>query len=208
MFLIRSGGPEFARWARLVVARGTCGSSAVTLAARAGAGRHGEGRPGNGPTAFVYAEYAPSSDCRVWMSAGYAFAAVVRAAAFLNHAWPADVRGSAVDYVGGGLGDRFCRSNPFRTDPDHVWVRAAARPGPSRPDGSVSGRSGADAALGAALRPKEAVFFRGAQAYKHRRELHRLDRGCRQRPTRGSRRSSIRSSAPRGFAHYVQIIGT
>src|SRR5258707_12302739 len=55
------------------------------------------------------------------MSAGYAFAAVV-ARAFVNHAWPADVRGSAVDYVGGGLVTDL-PIEPFRTDPDHVWVR-------------------------------------------------------------------------------------
>jgi type VI secretion system ImpC/EvpB family protein len=70
---------------------------------------------------FRYAEYAPSADCRVWMNAGYAFAAVVTRA-FLNHAWPADVRGSAVDYVGGGLVTDL-PIEPFRTDPDHTWVR-------------------------------------------------------------------------------------
>src|SRR6185437_2750078 len=42
--------------------------------------------------------------------------------AFLNHAWPADVRGSAVDYIGGGLVTDL-PIEPFRTDPDHTWVR-------------------------------------------------------------------------------------
>jgi type VI secretion system ImpC/EvpB family protein len=45
------------------------------------------------PDGFRYAEYAPDIASRVWMTAGYAFAAVV-ARAFSNHAWPGDVRGS------------------------------------------------------------------------------------------------------------------
>ncbi len=70
---------------------------------------------------FRYAEYAPSVEGRVWMSAGYAFAAVV-ARAFANHAWPADVRGAETDCVGGGLVTGL-PIEPFRTDPDHIWVR-------------------------------------------------------------------------------------
>jgi type VI secretion system ImpC/EvpB family protein len=70
---------------------------------------------------FRYAEYAPEISSRVWMSAGYAFAAVV-ARAFVNHAWPADVRGSETDFVGAGLVTDL-PIEPFRTDPDQVWVR-------------------------------------------------------------------------------------
>ena len=70
---------------------------------------------------FRYAEYAPDSGCRVWMSAGYAFAAVV-ARAFINHAWPADVRGAETDYIGGGLVTDL-PIEPFRTDSGHAWVR-------------------------------------------------------------------------------------
>src|SRR5215472_9013486 len=70
---------------------------------------------------FRYAEYAPEISSRVWMTAGYAFAAVV-ARAFVNHAWPADVRGSETDFVGAGLVTDL-PIEPFRTDPDHVWVR-------------------------------------------------------------------------------------
>jgi type VI secretion system ImpC/EvpB family protein len=70
---------------------------------------------------FRYAEYAPEISSRVWMSACYAFAAVV-ARAFANHAWPADVRGSETDFVGAGLVTDL-PIEPFRTDPDHVWVR-------------------------------------------------------------------------------------
>lgn len=70
---------------------------------------------------FRYAEYAPDVASRVWMTAGFAFAAVV-ARAFDNHAWPADVRGSETDFVGGGLVTDLPIES-FRTDPDHVWVR-------------------------------------------------------------------------------------
>jgi len=70
---------------------------------------------------FRYAEHAPDISSRVWMTAGYAFAAVV-ARAFDNHAWPADVRGSETDFVGGGLVTDL-PIEPFRTDPDRVWVR-------------------------------------------------------------------------------------
>ena len=70
---------------------------------------------------FRYREYAPTNDERVWMSAGYAFAAVV-ARAFANYAWPADVRGVETDRIGGGLVTDL-PMEPFSTDPDHVWVR-------------------------------------------------------------------------------------
>jgi type VI secretion system ImpC/EvpB family protein len=70
---------------------------------------------------FRYREYAPDIGARVWMTAGYPFAAVV-ARAFANHGWPADVRGAETDFVGGGLVTDL-PVEPFRTDPDRVWVR-------------------------------------------------------------------------------------
>jgi type VI secretion system protein ImpD/type VI secretion system protein ImpC len=70
---------------------------------------------------FRYAEYAPTSEERVWMNAGYAFASVV-ARAFARFGWPADVRGVEADRVGGGLVTDL-PLEPFRTDPDNVWVR-------------------------------------------------------------------------------------
>ena len=73
---------------------------------------------------FRYAEYAPTVDHRVWMSAGYAFASVA-ARAFAHYAWPADVRGVETDRIGGGLVTGL-PLEPFRTDPDHVWVRCPA----------------------------------------------------------------------------------
>jgi type VI secretion system ImpC/EvpB family protein len=70
---------------------------------------------------FRYAEYAPTSEERVWMCAGYAFASVV-ARAFAHYGWPADVRGVETDRVGGGLVTDL-PLEPFRTDPDQVWAR-------------------------------------------------------------------------------------
>jgi len=70
---------------------------------------------------FRYREYAPTSEGRVWMSAGFAFASVV-ARAFAQFAWPADVRGVETDRIGGGLVTGV-PLEPFPTDPDHVWVR-------------------------------------------------------------------------------------
>ncbi len=71
---------------------------------------------------FRYAEYAPTSEERVWMNAGFAFASVV-ARAFANYSWPADVRGVETDRVGGGLVEGMALES-FRTDPHLVWNRA------------------------------------------------------------------------------------
>jgi type VI secretion system protein ImpD/type VI secretion system protein ImpC len=51
---------------------------------------------------FRYRESAPALRDRVWMSGGYAFAAVTARAA-ARFGWPADVRGADPDRVGGGL---------------------------------------------------------------------------------------------------------
>ena len=70
---------------------------------------------------FRYRETAPDVASRVWMNAGYAFGAVVTRA-FAQFGWPADIRGVDTDRYGGGLVDGVALE-PFRTDPDHVWVR-------------------------------------------------------------------------------------
>jgi type VI secretion system protein ImpD/type VI secretion system protein ImpC len=111
-------GPAFARW-RGLSSRDDIRFIAVTLP-RLLARTPWEDDPAR-PDGFRYAEYAPETTTRVWMTAAYAFAAVV-ARSFANHAWPADVRGSDIDYVGGGLVTDL-PIEPFRTDPDHVWVR-------------------------------------------------------------------------------------
>lgn len=71
---------------------------------------------------FRYREYARDVRSRVWMSAGFGFAAVV-ARAFATYGWPADVRGVEIDRLGGGVVGGIA-VEPFRTDPDHVWIRA------------------------------------------------------------------------------------
>ncbi len=70
---------------------------------------------------FRYSEHAPTADTRVWMSAGYAFAAcAVRA--FADNNWPADVRGIEIDRVGGGLVNNLA-AEPFISGPPDAWSR-------------------------------------------------------------------------------------
>jgi type VI secretion system ImpC/EvpB family protein len=109
---------EFARW-RGLSSREDMRFIGVTLP-RVLARPPWEDDPGRAD-GFRYAEYAPDISSRVWMTAGYSFAAVV-ARAFLNHAWPANIRGSETDFVGAGLVTDL-PIEPFRTDPDNVWIR-------------------------------------------------------------------------------------
>jgi type VI secretion system protein ImpD/type VI secretion system protein ImpC len=111
-------GPEFARW-RGLSAREDMRFIAIALP-RVLARPPWLDDPARAD-GFRYAEYAPNAENRVWMSAGFAFAAVV-ARAFANHSWPADVRGSGTDYVGGGLVTDL-PIEPFATDADRAWVR-------------------------------------------------------------------------------------
>ncbi|MGH7067403.1 MAG: type VI secretion system contractile sheath large subunit [Acetobacteraceae bacterium] len=71
---------------------------------------------------FRYAEYAPAEEHRVWMLAGYAFAAAV-VRSFISYGWPSDVRGAEPDQPVGGLIDEL-PVEPFRTDPPGVAVPA------------------------------------------------------------------------------------
>jgi type VI secretion system protein ImpD/type VI secretion system protein ImpC len=70
---------------------------------------------------FRYHEHAPDAAQRVWMSAGYAFAAVA-VRAFADYGWPADVRGVEIDRTGGGLVTDL-PLEAFTTDPGFTWVR-------------------------------------------------------------------------------------
>ncbi|MBV8188060.1 MAG: type VI secretion system contractile sheath large subunit [Alphaproteobacteria bacterium] len=72
---------------------------------------------------FRYWEYAPDTASRVWMSAGYAFAAcAIRA--FAENGWPADVRGVETDREGGGLVTGLA-PEPFASGPPYAWPRTA-----------------------------------------------------------------------------------
>jgi type VI secretion system protein ImpD/type VI secretion system protein ImpC len=111
-------GPEFSRW-RSLASREEMRFVAIALP-RVLARPPWEDDPARAD-GFRYAEYAPDADSRVWMSAGYAFAAVV-ARAFATHSWPGYGRGAAPDYIGGGLVTDL-PIEPFRTDSGHAWVR-------------------------------------------------------------------------------------
>lgn len=70
---------------------------------------------------FRYQEYAPRAADRIWMSSVYPFAAIV-ARAFVEHAWPADIRGVDTDRDGGGVVAHL-PVECFQTDPPLVWTR-------------------------------------------------------------------------------------
>ena len=192
-------GPEFARW-RSLSAREDMRFVGITLP-RVLARPPWEDDPAR-PDGFRYAEYAPGSDCRVWMNAGYPFAAVV-ARAFLNHAWPADVRGSAEDYVGGGLVTDL-PIEPFRTDPDHTWVRPPL-------DLVLSDRMEASL-VEAGLMPVSALPYGEEAVFSAVRSLQAP--ASFMGPTAAAANANARLSAQLNsilcasrFAHFVKIIG-
>ena len=113
-------GPNHLRW-RSLSSRADMRFMAVTLP-RLLARRPWTDEPGR-LDGFRYSEHAPTADTRVWMSAGYAFAAcAVRA--FLDNNWPADVRGVEIDRVGGGLVTDLA-AEPFISGPPYDWRRKA-----------------------------------------------------------------------------------
>jgi type VI secretion system ImpC/EvpB family protein len=151
---------------------------------------------------FRYAEYAPSADCRVWMSAGFAFAAVA-VRAFVNHSWPADVRGSETDYVGGGLVTDL-PIEPFRTDSDRAWVRPPL-------DIVFSDRSEA-ALVEAGLMPLSALPYGEEAVFSAVRSLQAPAGYI--GPTAAAANANARLSSQINsmlcasrFAHYVKVIG-
>ena len=192
-------GPEFTRW-RGLSTREDMRFLGVTLP-RVLARAPWEDDPAR-TDGFRYAEYAPNADSRVWMNAGYAFAAVV-ARAFLNHAWPADVRGSEVDYVGGGLVTDL-PIEPFRTDPDHVWVRPPL-------DLILSDRMEA-ALVEAGLMPLSALPYGEEAVFSAVRSLQAPASYA--GPTAAAANANARLSAQLNsilcasrFAHYVKVMG-
>jgi type VI secretion system protein ImpD/type VI secretion system protein ImpC len=111
-------GPEHLRW-RSLSGRADMRFVALTLP-RLLARRPWTDEPGR-LDGFRYSEYAPTAGTRVWMSAGYAFAAcAVRA--FVDSNWPADVRGAEIDRVGGGLVNNLA-AEPFVSGPPDAWPR-------------------------------------------------------------------------------------
>lgn len=113
-------GPEHLRW-RSLSTRSDMRFVAITLP-RLLARRPWMDEPGR-LDRFRYSEHAPTADTRVWMNAGFAFAAcAVRA--FAENNWPADVRGAEIDRVGGGLVADL-PAEPFASGPPHAWPRKA-----------------------------------------------------------------------------------
>ena len=113
-------GPDHLRW-RGLAGRADMRFVAVTLPRLLA--RHPWTDEPSRVDGFRYSEHAPDADTRVWMSAGYAFAAcAVRA--FVDNNWPADVRGVEIDRVGGGLVTNLA-AEPFISGPPYVWPRRA-----------------------------------------------------------------------------------
>jgi type VI secretion system protein ImpD/type VI secretion system protein ImpC len=151
---------------------------------------------------FRYAEYSPTSTSRVWMSAGYAFAAVV-ARAFDNYAWPADVRGSETDHVGGGLVTDLAIES-FHTDPDRVWIRPSTE--------IVLSHNTETALVNAGLMPISTLPFGEELVFSAARSVQAP--ASYMGPTAAAADANARLSAQFNsllcvsrFAHYVKIIG-
>jgi len=161
---------------------------------------------------FRYAEAAALAADRVWMNAGFAFAAVV-ARAFANHAWPADVRGSETDRRCGGLVDGM-ENEPFASDP--AWFRPSL-------DIALTDRQ-ERALIEAALMPLAALPFDEPAVFASVRSLQRVPnaqaRGGPENaarftgPTGGAANANARLSAQINsmlcvsrFAHYVKLKG-
>ncbi len=148
---------------------------------------------------FRYAEYAPDATCRVWMTAGYAFASCV-ARAFAAHAWPADVRGTEQDREGGGVVPGL-PIEPFATDPGHTWVRPSLD--------LVLTDAQERELVDAGLMPLGAVPFSEEAAFGSVRSLQDPARRTTEIASANARISTqINSMLCVGrFAHYIKVIG-
>ena len=148
---------------------------------------------------FAYVEHAPDAGCRVWMTAGYAFASCV-ARAFANHAWPADVRGVQTDAEAGGL-VTWLPVESFTTDPPHVWVRPSL-------DLVLTDRQ-ERALVEAGLMPLTALAFGEEAAFSAVRSLQAPNRYTTETATANARISSqVNSMLCVGrFAHFLKVMG-
>jgi len=193
-------GPEYARW-RAVAGREDMRFVALAMP-RVLARPPWEDDPARAD-GFRYAETALHAGERVWMGAGYAFAAVA-ARAFAQSAWPADVRGTDLDRVGGGLVTDL-PLEPFRTDPDQVCVRPSLEVTLIDRQERALVESGL-MPLGALPFGEEAAFgaVRSVQA------LPRLAGPAAGGPAQANARLSAQLNAilcASRFAHYVKVMG-
>lgn len=152
---------------------------------------------------FRYAESATEPPQRVWMGAVYAFAAVV-ARAFADSAWPADVRGTDLDRIGGGLVTDL-PLEPFRTDPGRVCVRPSLE--------VVLTDRQERALVDAGLMPLGALPFGEEAAFSAVRSVQALPRlagAAANGPAGANARLSAQLNAilcASRFAHYVKVMG-
>jgi type VI secretion system ImpC/EvpB family protein len=149
---------------------------------------------------FHYVEAAAGLDERVWMTAGYAFASAA-ARAFTNHAWPADVRGSETDRLGGGLVTGLT-AEPYPTDP--FWFRHSM-------DVALSDQQ-ERMLIAAGLMPLSALPFGQEAVYAGVRTLHVPPRYT--GPNEAAANANARFSSQLNsmlcvsrFAHYIKLIG-
>jgi type VI secretion system ImpC/EvpB family protein len=149
---------------------------------------------------FHYVEAATGLDERVWMTAGYAFASAA-ARAFTNHAWPADVRGSETDRLGGGLVTGLT-TEPYPTDP--FWFRHSM-------DVALSDQQ-ERMLIAAGLMPLSALPFGQEAVYAGVRTLHVPPRYT--GPNEAAANANARFSSQLNsmlcvsrFAHYIKLMG-
>jgi type VI secretion system protein ImpD/type VI secretion system protein ImpC len=151
---------------------------------------------------FRYDEHAPDGSSRVWMTAGYAFAATA-VRAFRDFAWPADVRGVETDRVGGGLVSELVVES-FRTDPDHVWIRPSL-------DVTLSDRQ-ERAMIDVGLMPLSAIPYSEEAVFSSVRGLQTpaqysgANAGAANASARLSTQMNSLLCASR-FAHYLKMLG-
>ena len=192
-------GPDHARW------RGLAGQEDMRFVAVALPrllARAPWGDDAGRPDGFRYSEYAPDSECRVWMGAGFAFAAAA-ARAFAQYGWPADVRGCETDRLGGGLVVDLA-TEPFGTDMHGAWVR--------QPLDVVLTDRQERALVEAGLMPVSALPFGHEAVFGAVRSLQSAQQH--QGPNAEAANANARLSAQLNsmlctsrFAHYVKLLG-
>jgi type VI secretion system ImpC/EvpB family protein len=151
---------------------------------------------------FRYVERAPDVASRVWMAAGYAFAAAA-CRAFAEFGWPADVRGVETDRPGGGLVEHLADES-FASGPAEAWQRIPA-------EISLTDRQ-ERALVDAGLMPVCALPYAHEMVFGTARSLQAPQRhmGATAAAADASARISAQINAllcAARFAHYLKVIG-
>ena len=151
---------------------------------------------------FRYEERAPDLASRVWMAAGYAFAASA-CRAFAEFGWPADVRGVETDRIGGGLVQNLAVES-FESGPAIAWRRIPA-------EVSLTDRQ-ERALVDSGLMPVCALPYSAEMVFGTARSLQAPQRhmGATAAAADASARISAQVNAllcAARFAHYLKVIG-